>query len=304
MSRRSFCRGTCQKYAVDERAGMRRYGEGQARCRMCDVWLDAKGALLEGGAIATAGTVGWHCRCCRCKLRARMRNVRYTSRSGPTGRVGTDVGNRGTSNVDLSYFSRVRADLLQRLAAVLPERREDIAGSGDDYFPTEMIYNLREEFGDTNELLDLAYDIDPPNKISMLVEFERIKWNLDRVPTKDEFERISPLSVGAYESEFGSWENFLDKLGHDPWYRHANALTGDGVQHKQSTMPTDGRDDTTDSTYDDNSDYDNVAMLREKMRDILEYDQDALKIFEMLESDIDDVNPTVLRQLADEVASD
>lgn len=271
---------------------------------MCNVWLDAKGALLEGGAIATAGTVGWHCRCCKCKLRARMRNVRYKSRSGAAGRVGTDVGDGGASNVDLSYFSRVRADLLQRMAAVLPESREDIEGSGVGYFPTKMIYHLREEFGDTSALLDLAYNIDPPNKISMLIEFERVKWNLDRVPTKEEFERHSPLSVGAYNIEFDSWENFLDKLGHDPWYKHADATGGGDGKDKQPAIEADGRGDANDSAYDDNTDHDNIATLRKKIRDILECDQDTLKIFEMMESDIDDVDPATLRQLADEVVSD
>ncbi len=183
----------------------------------------------------------------------------------------------------------------------MPESRDDVVGAGAGYLPAGMISSLREEFGDVSELLDLAYDIDPPNKISLLIEFEKVKWNLDRVPTKAEFEKASPVGAGAYDDEFDSWENFLDKLGHDPWYRSAGSAAGDAGQGEQPAAQADGQVDVPDSG---GGGHDNSSALGEKIRGILESDPDALKIFEMLESDIGDVDPDVLRQLADEVEAD
>lgn len=304
MGRRPVCRRTCRKYAADKPAGTGQYGEGQARCQICDVWVDAKGARLEDGTIAAAGTVGWHCRCCKTKLQARRRIVRYKPRPGAARRAGAGRKDHGASSVDLSYFNRQRAGLLQGLAAAMPESRDDVAGAGAGYLPADMIYSLREEFGDVSELLDLAYDIDPPNKISLLIEFEKVKWNLDRVPTKAEFEKASPVGAGAYDDEFDSWENFLDKLGHDPWYRSAGAAAGDDEQGEQPAAQADGRGDVPDSGYGGSGGHDDSSALGEKIRVILESDPDALKIFEMLESDVGDVDPDVLRRLADEVEAD
>ena len=304
MSRRAPCRRTCRKYAADAPAGTERYGEGQARCQICDVWVDAKGARLKDGTIAAAGTVGWYCRCCKHKLQARRRIVRYEPRPGAAHRAGADAKDGGASNVDLSYFSRLRASLLQRLAAAMPESRDDAGGSGAGYFPAGMIRELQGEFGDVGELLDLAYDIDPPNKISMLIEFERVKSNLDRVPTKDEFEKASPVNIGAYDSEFGSWETFLDKLGHDPWYRSRGGAGGDAERGEPPAMRADGRGDAPDSGHGGSGVHDDPSALRKKIRGILECDPGALEVFEMLESDIGDVDPDVLRRLADEVEAD
>lgn len=303
MSPKPFCRGVCNRYTVVKPAGKGWYGEGQARCQVCNVWVSAKGARLKDGTIATAGSVGWYCRCCKYKLRTKPRNIRYKTRLGTARRVGTDAEDVGASHVDLSYFNRLRADLLQRLAASLPESRDDIEGSGVDCIPADMFHELQDEFCDVSELLDLAYDIDPPNKISLLVEFERVKSNLDRVPTKDEFKKISSLGIGAYDSEFGSWENFLDKLGHDPWYKGSSATGEADAQDGHSLTQINGEDEH-DHDYEDQGDLDDAATLRERIRAVLEYDPAALKIFEMLESDIGDVDPAVLRQLADEVEAD
>lgn len=277
---------------------------GQAQCRVCNVWVVAKGARLKDGSIATAGSVGWYCRCCQYKLRSIQRSIRYTPRLRSTGRIATDPEVGSTPSVDLSYFNRLRAELLQRLAAALPESRDLLGRSGGEYLPVDVIQDLRQEFGDIGGLLDLAYDIDPPNKISMVVEFERVKSNLDRVPTKNEFEKISPLEIVSYDIEFGSWENFLDKLGHDPWYRRRDVTGEAGEQGRQLGGLAEEDHSSKVINYDNQSVYDNVATLRENIRGVLEYDPAALKIFEMMEADIGDVDPVTLRRLADEVAPD
>lgn len=304
VDRRMFCRGACKKYAVDGPAGKGQYGEGQAHCPTCDVWVGAKGARLKDGTIATVGSVGWHCRCCAYRLRMRTRNVRYGSRLGAASRVGAGVDDGGAPCVDLSYFNRLRGDLLRRLAAVLPEGREDVVGSGLGYFPVELIRHIENEFGDMGELLDLAYDINPPNKISMVVEFERVKSNLDGVPSKHEFEKVSLLNVDVYDREFDSWENFLDKMGHDPWYRNTSVTNGDSLIDSRSMSQMNDEEYAGGVDREDQIGHDDATTLREKIRSMLEDDLDALRIFGMLESDIDDVDPAVLRLIADEVGSD
>ena len=299
-----LCSGVCQKYAVPKQPGKGRYGLGHARCQICSVWVDAKGACLKDGSIATAGSVGWYCRCCHYRLRTTPRSIKYKSRLETVSRVGTDTGDVGSFPIDLSYFNRHRAGLLQRLAAVLPEGRDDVDKSGDGHLPVDVIRDLRYEFSDMGALLDLAYNIDPPNKISMVVEFERVKSNLNKVPTKKEFEKISVLRVSSYDHEFGSWENFLDKMGHDPWYRRGSAADGVDIQRRQSWTSQGSDADSNVYDYVDRDGLDDVAALREQIRGILEHDADARRIFEMMEADIGDIDPYVLRSLADEIESD
>ena len=284
--------------------GAGRYGAGQARCQVCDVWVDAKGARLKDGSIATAGSVGWYCRCCNYRMRTRPRNIKYKSRLVTADRIGADAEDGDASSIDLSYFSRTRANLLRRLASVLPEGRDDIGSSEDEHFSAPLLLDLRSEFSDVGELLDLAYEICPPNKIALVVEFERIRSDLDKVPTKDEFEKISPVGVSAYDHEFGSWENFLDKMGYDPWYRIVDETDGKSRRDVRSAVRADRRADTTHLDYEDHGGYDDAATLRGKIRAILEHDTDALGVFEMLELDIGDVDPAVLHRLADEVVLD
>ena len=177
-----------------------------------NVWVGAKGACLEDGSTTTIESVGWYCRCCRYKLRAIPHSIKCKSQLDVTSRTGTDV-EWDTYSVDLSHFNWLRAELLQRMATILPESRNDLDGSGDVHLSVDMIRDLQYEFGDIRELLNLAYDINLPNKISLVVEFESVKSNLDTVPTKSQFEKISSLTVGLYDSKFGSWENFLDSWG-------------------------------------------------------------------------------------------
>lgn len=298
---RALCRGVCQKYTVPLQPGRGRYRSGQARCQICNVWVDAKGARLKDGSIATVGSVGWYCRCCHYKLRMTPRRIKYRSRLGTMSCVGTDAWDVDSPSIDLSYFNRLRAGLLQRLAAALPESRDDLGESGYEHLPDDVIRDLRHEFSYIKALLDLAYSIDPPNKISMVVEFERVKSNLNKVPTKEEFEKNSALSTSTYDNEFGSWENFLDKLGHDPWYRRGSTVDGVDEQKQRSWTPQ-GHDVDSDALeYDDRGRRDDAAALREKIRGILEDDPDARRIFEMMEADIGDVDPAILRSIADEV---
>ena len=70
-----------------------------------------------------------------------------------------------------------------------------------------------------SKLLEMAHKLRPPNKISLIVEFERIRLELDRVSTKQEFIKRSKLRITDYNKEFTSWEHMLERLFYDPFYR-------------------------------------------------------------------------------------
>ncbi len=81
-------------------------------------------------------------------------------------------------------------------------------------------YDIESEFNmPIEDIISLAYTTTPPNKISMIVELERVRAVLGDTPTKQEFEENSSLIVSQYDDEFVSWEHLLDRLDYDPWYR-------------------------------------------------------------------------------------
>ena len=75
------------------------------------------------------------------------------------------------------------------------------------------------------KILDLAYTLNPPNKISMIVEFERICVSINAIPTKRMFEKHSQLKVSQYKNEFGTWKNLLEKLGYGLLYKNKKSHT-------------------------------------------------------------------------------
>lgn len=71
------CKGICKNFKVKKTAGRGRYGSGQGRCQMCDVWMNFRGAHLKGGIPATIDSVGWFCNCCNYRIRQKPRNKVY-----------------------------------------------------------------------------------------------------------------------------------------------------------------------------------------------------------------------------------
>jgi len=54
-----------------------RYEAGQARCQICDIWIDHKGCILKDKSYATVNSVGWYCKCCNYKVRKNPRHLIY-----------------------------------------------------------------------------------------------------------------------------------------------------------------------------------------------------------------------------------
>lgn len=74
MEQKRPCKGLCKKYRVKKLVGVGRYGSGQCRCQICDIWMDYRGCHLESGVPASVNNYGWICNCCNFKVRKNPRN--------------------------------------------------------------------------------------------------------------------------------------------------------------------------------------------------------------------------------------
>lgn len=77
MNTKRICSGACKKYQVTKPAGGGRYEADQARCQMCDIWIDYRGVHTKDNLPATKDSLGWFCNCCNYKVRRKPRNKKY-----------------------------------------------------------------------------------------------------------------------------------------------------------------------------------------------------------------------------------
>lgn len=215
MSEKRICEGICKRYKVSKPQGIGRYKAGQGRCQICDIWIDYRGAHTKNGEPATDDSKGWYCNCCNYRVRRNPRNVKYKTR------LRHSNFHTITENVDLSYFNKRRALLLKALALVIiKQESKDNKDQYSQFLSDAKINDIEFEFGTSiGNLFELANTVEPPNKISMIVEFERVRHVLECTPTKQDIEKHTKLRSTQYEKEFGTWEHFLERLGYDPWYR-------------------------------------------------------------------------------------
>ena len=83
-----------------------------------------------------------------------------------------------------------------------------------------MRHFINENWGDEEHFISLALDEKNSNQISQILYFLNIKNKIERVPTKQDMKELSVIEIGEYEKKFKAWENFLDLLGFDPWYKN------------------------------------------------------------------------------------
>lgn len=84
----------------------------------------------------------------------------------------------------------------------------------------EILHFINENWGSQHHFIKLAFDKKNPNSISLILYFLDLQKKLNEVPTKEKMIEFSKFSLREYESRFGSWEEFLELLGFDPWYRN------------------------------------------------------------------------------------
>ena len=94
---------------------------------------------------------------------------------------------------------------------------------------------MNELFGNHIKFFDMAYCINPSNKISIIKEFEKIKKNLGKVPSKENIEKYSNIPITEYETAFGSLELFFERLNYDPWI-HMNKKIVNGAHNNDHEL--------------------------------------------------------------------
>ena len=83
-----------------------------------------------------------------------------------------------------------------------------------------MRHFINENWGDEEHFISLALDEKNSNQISQILYFLNVKNKIERVPTKQDMKELSVIDISEYEKKFKEWENFLDLLGFDPWYKN------------------------------------------------------------------------------------
>ena len=97
-------------------------------------------------------------------------------------------------------------------------------------------YFVNENWGDEEHFISLALDEKDSNQISQILYFLNIKNKIERVPTKQDMKELSVIDISEYEKNFRTWENFLDLLGFDPWYKNNKPTLR---THSSATISTD-----------------------------------------------------------------
>ena len=195
-------------------------------------------------------------------------------------------------NVDLSYFNKRRAYMLRDLGRAII--KSESANRQEDYkffLPNAATSTALElEFGvSVSRIVEIAKTVDPPNKASLIAEFERIRHAVGRTPTKQDIEMHSMLRLTQYENEFGSWEHLLERMGYDPWYRRNRELPEtepDNTPQEDWNVYT--KPDTSTGTLDD---------LREAIMNRLKDEPDMLQLFANVDQHISKLTVDQVRSL-------
>jgi hypothetical protein len=182
------------------------------------MWMDHNGCHLKDGQKATADSEGWFCNCCNMRVRRNPRNIDYKSKLRSS-----NLENDYEAHIDLSYFNKRRALMIKNIAQRIPSKKDDFDMQRFERLLLKSKISIDEieaEFNESRyEIIDLAYTLDPPNKISMIVEFERIRDMIGEIPVKQDIDEHSAIRSSQYDAEFESWGHMLDRLGYDPFYR-------------------------------------------------------------------------------------
>ena len=132
-----------------------------------------------------------------------------------------DMGNVAAEDIDIS---KGQAEFLKsimkhvRIGEFGPTKLRQIINRNID-----TKYFINENWGDEEHFISLALDEKNSNQISQILYFLNVKNKIERVPTKQDMKELSVIDISEYEKKFRAWENFLDLLGFDPWYKNNNS---------------------------------------------------------------------------------
>ena len=139
---------------------------------------------------------------------------------------------------DFAYLSKHQIKIIKKICDILPTFRNKFNIENHMKILQNLGISLEymnELFGDHIKFFDMAYCINPPNKISIIKEFEKIKKNLGKVPSKENIEKYSNIPLSEYETAFGSLELFFERLNYDPWI-HVNKKIVNGIHNNDHEL--------------------------------------------------------------------
>lgn len=285
MSTKRTCKGICQRFTVTKPYGIGRYNAGQGHCQVCEVWVDYRGCHTKEGSPATSDSIGWFCNCCNFRIRRNPRSAQYKAKRRLSN------SEERTNSVDLSYFNKLRAHMLRELSrAIIKKEVQNDSRDHRFFLPSTAVYaDIEHEFNTSiDSLVDLAKTTDPPNKASMILEFERVRHILKRTPTEMDIEKKSPLHISQYKEEFGTWEHMLERLGYDPWYRQKNKMINADRDGSLQDDYNDLESKNLTKTLDD---------ARKTIIDTLKDEPEMLELFAMVERNIPKLNSNEIEEL-------
>ena len=182
------------------------------------------------------------------------------------------------AEINMSYFNKYRAKMIQKIFQNISKDKKDLRFNELNKINGITVSEIETEFDISIEkFVELAYATEPPNIISIIREFEQIRMQIGRVPTKQDMDEHSEFSSLQYENEFESWEHMLERLGYDPWYRkpksQENKAVLEGIQD-------------TDTDKNPKSELIKLELLRQKIREGLKEEPAMLELFDVLDQDI------------------
>lgn len=200
-----------------------------------------------------------------------------------------------TDDVDFSYFNKRRACMLRDLGrAIIKSESVNRQKDYRSFLPNASTSAIIEQEFDVSisRIAELANTLDPPNKVSLITEFERIRYAIGHTPTKQDIEKHPILQLTQYEKEFKSWEHFLERLGYDPWYRSNHN------QHATSILNSLQEEDT------EQDDTVTLEEIREEITHCLKDEPDMLQLFAMVDQNISELSADEIKFLISSIGQD
>jgi len=168
-------------------------------------------------------------------------------------------------------------------------------------------WEIKNNWGDLENFLSLATNYQKLNKISVIILFEKLKNQLEQVPTQEQFLESVNISTDWVEKELKSWENFLDLQGYDPWYRDNNQKYSIKSKNYNEILKAkfydvlNAKPKTETDLSPKPSNQLNFPQIRKKLFMMLEKDSKNLELFENIEKHLSAVDQNILREIIDEL---
>lgn len=223
-----ICKEICKKFQVKRPVSGKRYSSGQGHCQTCDTWLDHNGCHMKDGTAAQSDSVGWFCNCCnyRVRQRPRSRNSKEileneNKQISQKKEMGDEIYSEDKILPEDLYIGKKQAILLKNISLLIPNRGSELdVLKIIDKISDSVQFEIKDNWGSWENFFELATNYDELNKISSIILFEKLNNQIGKVATKKEYLETVNINEEWIDKEFKSWENLLELLGHDPWYRN------------------------------------------------------------------------------------